>query len=160
MNNSYMKAYCKIEEYNRNHPSSGCCCCFDEVDNTSIAQLRNTAARTLSTLNQLVTFNSTNSFRNATVTNETITVNEAGTYQIDYGFNASSGQNSAISLYINGVENTLSRLKILDTSESLSSSIILNLNEGDVISMRVSQYTTNIALPAETLNAYITLTEA
>lgn len=160
MNNSYMRAYCKVQEYNQNHINSGCCCCFDEVDNTSVAQLRSTTAQTLSAVNQLVTFNTSNSFRNATVTGESITVNESGRYLINYGFNASAGQNSALSLYINGVENASTRLTILDESGDLSSSIILNLNAGDVITMRVSVYTANVTLPADTLNAYITLTEA
>ncbi len=159
MNNSYMRAYCKVQEYNQNHMNLGCCC-FDELDNTSVAQLRSTTAQTLSAVNQFVTFNTSNSFRNATVTGESITVNEPGRYLINYGFNASAGQNSALSLYINGVENASTRLTILDASGDLSSSIILNLNAGDVITMRVSVYTASVTLPADTLNAYITLTEA
>ena len=160
MNNSYMRACCKVQEYNQNHINSGCCCYFNEVDNTSVAQLRSTTAQTLSAVNQLVTFNTSNSFRNATVAGESITVNESGRYLINYGFNASAGQNSALSLYINGVENASTRLTILGTSGDLSSSIILNLNAGDVITMRVSAYTASVTLPADTLNAFITLTEA
>ena len=106
----------------------------------------------------MVSFNTATALKNSTVTATTLTVTNAGTYQIVYGYNASAGVNSALSIYLNGNELTSTRLLDSDTAGSPSAAILITLSAGDILSLGSSVITTNIVLPAGSLNAYIALT--
>ena len=125
----------------------------------AVATLNNTLAETLTTVGTPVTFNYTNAIQGSTISgNSGITVNTAGTYLINYGILASSTGTATISLYINGVENTLTRLQISDTATTTSQSIVLQLNAGDTVTLNMSSGTTDIVLPGGVSNAFITVT--
>ena len=100
----------------------------------------------------------TNAFKNSNVTSTAITVTNAGTYLVNYGFNASSTAGSALSLYQNGTEINSSRLLLRDDVGEMSGSIIIALAAGDTLSLGASVIVTNLVLPAGALNAYVTLT--
>lgn len=156
MDNSYLKAYCKIEEYNRNHINS-CCCSFTDPIVTVAGSLTNTLTETLSAVGQIVTFNNSNLVSGVSANDNSITVNTSGNYLINYGYTASSGTGSAISIYVNGVELERSRLTLKGTAGSVSGSVVVSLNKGDTLTLRCSLYTADLVLPADTLNAYLTL---
>lgn len=156
MNNSYLKAYCKVEEYNRNN-ISGCCCSVNTPVTRILASLTNTETETLSQVGQIVTFNSSNIVSGVSTTNESITVNRSGNYLINYGVTASSGTASAVSVYVNGVEDENTRLTLEGTAGSMSGSVVISLNKGDILTLRCSVYTADLVLPRDTLNAYVTL---
>ncbi|MEG2915726.1 MAG: hypothetical protein RR839_04710, partial [Oscillospiraceae bacterium] len=67
-------------------------------------------------------------------------------------------QGSAMSLYINGIEQVDSRLTLIDEKGSMSANIIVTLGAGAVIALGASKIETKLTLPGETLNAYVTLT--
>ena len=120
----------------------------------AVAQLLNTAEQTLDTVGELVTFNSPAVYKNAIATTTAITVTNAGTYLVNYGFNASATTGSAMSLYLNGSENVQTRLSILAVG-SYSANIILTLTAGETISLGASVISTNVTLPSGSLNAFI-----
>ena len=129
------------------------------VATLAIATLTNTDALTLDAIGTPITFNTTNAIQNASIsgTSDSVTVNTAGVYHITYGFTATSGLNSSISLYVNDAENTNTRLTVIDAPSSYSGDIILELNAGDTLSLEMSTGTTSIVLPADTLNAYLNI---
>lgn len=129
------------------------------VADLGIATLNNVDAVTLTAVGDLVPFSDTNAIQNASIsaTGDTVTVNGAGTYLLNYGFTPSAGTGSAISVYINGVENTTTRLTITSDTSTYSGGIILDLAAGDTISMGKSLNTTDITLPADTMNAYLNI---
>lgn len=127
------------------------------TDTLAVAQLTKTTAQTISTVGTFVSFNTSTAFKNSTVSTTGITVNNAGTYQINFGFNATAGTGSALSIYKNGVEVGASRLTLIDEAGSAAGSIIITLANSDTIGLASSLLTTNIVLPASQLNAYITI---
>ena len=124
----------------------------------AVATMQKTTTQTLSVVDTLVSFNTATALKNSSVTATTITIDNTGTYDLAYGFNASAGINSAMSIYINGNELESTRLVLLEEAGGLSADILITLNAGDTISLGSSVITTNIVLPAESLNAYIALT--
>lgn len=140
---------------------SGCCCQGDitrilPTSSMAVAELLNTATQTITAVNTPINFSNPQAFKNSTATSTGITVNNGGTYLLNYGINASSTAGSAVSIYVNGVEVPTSRVSLL-AAGSTNGSVILTLNSGDVISLRSSVISTNIVLPADSLNAYVTL---
>ena len=124
----------------------------------AVATMQKTTTQTLSAVDTLVSFNTATALKNSSVTAITITIDNTGTYDLAYGFNASAGVDSAMSIYINGNELESTRLVLLEEAGSLSADILITLNAGDTISLGSSVITTNIVLPAGSLNAYIALT--
>ncbi len=125
----------------------------------AVAQLLNTATQTITTVGTFVAFNNPTAFKNSTVSPTSINVTNAGTYLIEFGYTALSTSGSAMSLYIDGVENVLTRLLLQDVEGgSVSGSIILTLAAADTIALGSSVIVTNLVLPAGVLNAYVTLT--
>lgn len=129
------------------------------IEGLAIATLNNTTAVTLTDVGDLVPFSNADVIENATInaTNDTVTVTNAGTYLINYGITPSTGTGSAVSLYINGTENAVTRLTLTDSTSTYSGGIILNLAAGDTISIGKSLNTTAITLPADTMNAYLNI---
>ena len=145
----------------RNGGGVGCCCQGDvtrilPTSSMAVAELLNTATQTITAVNTPINFSNTQAFKNSTVTSTGMTVNNGGTYLLNYGINASSTAGSAVSIYVNGVEVPTTRIS-LTAAGSTDGSVILTLNSGDVISLRASAISTNIVLPADSLNAYVTL---
>lgn len=124
----------------------------------AVATMQKTTTQTLSVVDTLVSFNTATALKNSSVTATTITIDNTGTYDLAYGFNASAGINSAMSIYINGNELESTRLVLLEEAGGLSADILITLNAGDTISLGSSVIVTNIVLPAGSLNAYIALT--
>lgn len=145
-----------------NAPRVGGCCCQGDItrilptSTMAVAELLNTATQTITSVNTPINFSNPQAFKNATATQTGITVNNGGTYLLNYGINASSTAGSAVSVYVNGVEVPTSRISLV-AAGSTNGSVILTLNPGDVISLRSSVISTNIVLPANSLNAYLTL---
>ena len=129
----------------------------DITDTLAVATMQKTTTQTLSVVDTLVSFNTATALKNSSVTATTITIDNTGTYDLAYGFNASAGVNSAMSIYINGNELESTRLVLLEEAGSLSADILITLNAGDTISLGSSVIVTNIVLPAGSLNAYIAL---
>jgi hypothetical protein len=127
------------------------------TDSLAVAQLLNTAARNLTTTGSLVTFNTTNALKNSTVSSNTITVTNAGTYLVNYGFTSPGAEDAAMSLYVNGTENTGTRLTLIEEGH-VSASILLTLAAGSTVSLGVSVLPDNVTLPTGTLNAYVVIT--
>lgn len=102
-----------------------------------------------------ITLNSTN----ITITNGVITINKTSRYKIDYGVNPITSNNT-IGIYINGnnIENT--NLNNNENNNFISSSIILNLNKNDVITLGAinASESTPLTLANGNINAYITIT--
>jgi hypothetical protein len=137
------------------------CCCGDvsrilPTSSMAVAELLNIQEQTITGTNTLVTFSTTEALKNATVSENGITVNNGGTYLINYGINATNTTGSAVSIYVNGTEVPNTRIT-LEAVGNINGSKLLTLNSGDTISLRSSVISTNIELPANTLNAFVTL---
>ena len=114
------------------------------------------------------TFTSTNSIIQLPITlnssgisinsNSVITIPKTGRYMINYGIKSTTISNT-IGVYINGVNNTNTNLETLISDLNPTSSIILQLNSGDTLTLGVVNATTanSLALQNSTINAYMTI---
>ena len=102
-----------------------------------------------------ITLNSTGITINA---NGVITISKSGRYLISYGVKSTTTDN-IVGIYINGVNNTNTNINTITNDLNPSASIILNLNESDVISLGAVNANENLPLTLEdnTLNAFITI---
>jgi hypothetical protein len=78
---------------------------------------------------------------------------------INYGINANT-TNNTFGIYINGINNPNTNLETTSSNLSPSTSIILELNTNDTISLGAinTSPTSPLILQINTINAYITIT--
>ena len=90
--------------------------------------------------------------------NSVITIPSNGRYLINYGLSSSTTDN-IFGLYINGINNINTNLETRINNLNPSSSVILNLNANDTLTLGVINATPNnpLTLEPNTINAYITL---
>jgi len=91
-------------------------------------------------------------------TNSIISVPRSGRYMINYGIKSTTIGN-IIGIYINGVNNTNTNLETLISDLNPSSSIILELNSNDTITLGAVNASIGIPLTLQTntINSYITV---
>lgn len=108
-----------------------------------------------SIINLPITLNSTEITINQ---NSIITVPTSGRYLINYGLNSSTTDN-IFGLYINGVNNTNTNLETKINNSNPSSTVILQLNANDTLTLGAINATpaSPLTLKTNTINAYITL---
>ena len=93
-----------------------------------------------------------------TINNSILTITKTGRYIIDYGINSTTIGNIVV-IYINGINNINSNLQTNTNNTNPSSSIILQLNELDNITLGAVNATSSnpLTLQPNTINAYITI---
>ena len=92
-----------------------------------------------------------------TINNSTISLSKSGRYMINYGIKSTTTGNE-IGIYINGVNNANTNIETLISDMNTSSSIILNLNANDVITLgAVNASSSPLTLQTNTINAYMTI---
>jgi hypothetical protein len=118
-------------------------------------------SRTLATYNSPnsiialpITFNS----EGITINNNVITIIKSGRYLINYGIKSTTIGNE-IGLYINGINNQNTNIGTLTSDLNPSSSIILELNNNDTITLEAINASASqpLTLQENTINAYITI---
>lgn len=90
--------------------------------------------------------------------NSVITLSKSGRYLINYGIKSTTIGN-IIGMYINGINNQNTNLETIISDLNPSSSIILDLQQSDTITLgAVNASTSNpLTLQSNTINAYITI---
>lgn len=108
-----------------------------------------------SIINLPITLNSNNITTNS---NSIISVSKNGRYLINYGIKSTTSGN-IIGLYINGNNNINTNLETTQNNLNQSTSIILYINENDVITLGAvnANETLPLTLENNTINAYITI---
>ena len=91
-------------------------------------------------------------------TNSVVSIPKSGRYLISYGITSTTIDN-IVGIYINGINNQNTNLRTIQNSTNISSSIILNLNQNDIITLGTTNATTTnpLTLEENTINAYITI---
>ena len=94
---------------------------------------------------------------NSTPATNGITITEAGTYKIDFGVRAASGEGT-VALYNNGTIVPSTTINVTPDSDS-GTSIIQTLTAGSELTLRAVSVTSSpISLDAGYVNAYLTVT--
>ena len=99
---------------------------------------------------------------NVTYGTNSITVTDAGDYEINYGLLGSVDPASTITLsvYVNGAvspSGVISQDFITGTARSMNGSTIVTLSAGDVVTLMVSGSATTTLTPNENVNTYLTV---
>ncbi|HHU60103.1 TPA: hypothetical protein GXZ34_04225 [bacterium] len=89
--------------------------------------------------------------------NNSVIIPRTGVYQINYGVDAISGFNNTIGLFVNSNNLSNTNLAISENNTRVSSEVILRLNEGDQLQLRVVNLNNNLVLRSNTINANITI---
>jgi spore coat protein U-like protein len=84
----------------------------------------------------------------------TVTVPDTGTYLINYGLSANVDFGSSVALAVNGTADPSTKLPVTFNS---SGSAILNLDEGDIITLRNDSDSAIILAASPNINAQLTL---
>lgn len=92
------------------------------------------------------------------INNNVISITRTGRYMINYGIKSTTISN-IIGIYINGINNTNTNLETIISDLNPASSIILNLNANDVITLGAvnASESAPLTLQNNTINAYITI---
>ena len=90
--------------------------------------------------------------------NSVISLSKSGRYMINYGIKSTTIGNT-IGIYINGVNNSNTNLETIISDLNPSSSIILELNENDVITLGTvnASISAPLTLQNNTINAFVTI---
>ena len=99
---------------------------------------------------------------NETYGANSITIDEEGDYEINYGLLGSVDPASTITLSVNvnaapEASGTISQDFITGTARSMNGSTIVSLNEGDVITLTVEGTATTTLTPQNNVSAYLTV---
>lgn len=115
---------------------------------------RNT--QTINTSNSIIQLPITLNNNGININNGVISLTKSGRYLINYGIKSTTIGN-IIGIYINGVNNTNTNLETIISDLNPSSSIILELNANDVITLGAinTSESTPLTLQNNTINAYI-----
>lgn len=113
---------------------------------------------TYTTSNSIITLPTTLNSDGITINaNSVISISKSGRYLINYGIKSTTIGN-IIGIYINGNNNTNTNLETITNDLNTSSSIILNLNINDLISLGAVNASNNpLTLQDNTINAYLTI---
>ena len=124
----------------------------------SVAELYNTTARTLSTVNEKMNFDINLNYGNVVTTQKEIIVKKAGLYKIDYGVRFDASQDAVIAIYFDENVYRPSELKLATGANNISSSFMIKVKLDSKISMRVASITGTLSTSADNRNAYLILT--
>ena len=114
--------------------------------------------QTYTTNNSIIQLPITLNTNGIAINNNVITIPRAGRYMINYGIKSTTIGNT-IGIYINGNNNTNTNLQTIISDLNPSSSIILQLNANDAITLGAVNASESIPLTLQdnTINAYITI---
>ena len=127
-----------------------------QIDSGSfISRTTQTFTQNNSIINLPITLNNKNIIIN---TDSIISINKSGRYMINYGIKSTTIENT-LGLYINGTNNQNTNIETTINDLNPSSSIILELNENDTITLGVinASSTQPLTLQPNTTNAYLTI---
>jgi len=108
---------------------------------------------------EAIEFSSNGQLLNIThsVGSENITVQNAGSYLINFGVNATCGSNAIIALAVNGIIDSSTKIRALTANTHIFNTAVLNLTAGDIITVfNNSNYTLTID-NAQIVGAQITI---
>ena len=112
-------------------------------------------AQTISDTTTPISLVSGNISLGASISGGTITIGEAGIYEIDFGVYSTIG-GGQIGIWRNGA--LISTSIITLSGDSINTAkILLGLNASDTLQIRPANATTSIALPSGVLNAYLSI---
>ena len=99
---------------------------------------------------------------NETYGTNSITVDNEGVYEINYGLLGSVDPASTITLAVNvngapEASGTISQDFITGTARSMNGSTIVNLAAGDVVTLTVEGSATTTLIPQDNVNVYLTV---
>lgn len=111
------------------------------------------------TSNSIILLPITLNSNNINISNGIITINKTSRYKIDYGIKPLTSNNT-VGIYVNGINIENTNISNNENNNFISSSIILNLNDNDIITLGAvnASQTTPLALTNGNINAYITIT--
>ncbi len=130
------------------------------TNNLAVAQLYKTTAQTLNATEQLISFSINQNFRNSLTTQQTIQVLNGGTYKIEFGFTFASVNNLELSLFINDLEVSNTRLSFSAGVLHNNEVYLAELAANSELSIRVQSITGEAVLPDNVMNGYLIVTPA